>query len=299
MASRTALPLDAVVARIASRQHGVVATAQLLEAGLTRTQIQTRARHGGLHRVHRGVYAVGHPALSHPGRMLASVMACGPGAVLAHRSAADLWGIHKYAGLPEVTVPRTGARQRRGIRVHVSATLEPGDVTTRDGIPVTTPARTVTDLADVTTRRATQRALAAAERAGLASRHDLLIPPRGRRRVVHGPHRFSRSENEERFMQSLDRWGLPLPEQNQDIGPWEVDFIWREHALVVELDDPFSHLDREAFERDRLKDEQLTDAGLEVRRITTDRLATRPGDVRAMLARRLAHQGGENPHAGA
>jgi very-short-patch-repair endonuclease len=98
-------------------------------------------------------------------------------------------------------------------------------------------------------------------------------------------------------MGHVREWGLPLPERNQRVGPWEVDFIWRAQRLVVELDDPFTHLDPDSFERDRLKDERLEDAGLRVRRVTADRLMRHPGDVRAMLARRLEGDKNRPPRA--
>jgi very-short-patch-repair endonuclease len=180
---------------------------------------------------------------------------------------------------------RTGARRRGGMRLHVSTALG-ATVTTQLGIPVTTPDRTLTDLADVLTASALERALATAERKGLVNRADLQVLP-GRRRVVRTPHQFTRSDFEARFLASVRAWGLPEPRSNQLIAGLEVDFVWHGHRLIVELDHPYTHLNPQAFERDRLKDERLEDAGYTVRRVTEQRFRLWPADVRAMLSRRL------------
>ena len=114
------------------------------------------------------------------------------------------------------------------------------------------------------------------------------MPPPGRRRVVVAPHRFTRSGFERRFLSSLTAWGLPLPETNQLVAGWEVDCLWRDRALVVELDSAHTHLNHASFESDRRKDEALDAAGLTVRRITDVRLGTRPLEVRALMTRLLA-----------
>src|SRR3954465_8897179 len=135
-------PVDAVLARLAAPQHGMVTRDQLVSAGLNAGAIPYRPKVGRLHRVHRGVYAVGHLPPSPHARAMAAVLACGSGAVLSHRSAAALWGITPpWRGDVEVTA--AGKRDRRGIRAHRSSTLARSDVTTHFGIPVTTLARTV------------------------------------------------------------------------------------------------------------------------------------------------------------
>jgi very-short-patch-repair endonuclease len=265
----------------------VVGVAQLHALGMDAKMVARWVRAGRLFPLHRGVYAVGHPAVTWHGRALAAVLAGGPGAVLSHRSAAALWGIRRHDGLPELTVPRRKARRRPGLHVHMSGTLDAGVVTVRDGIPVTTPERTLVDLADVLTRSALARAVDAAERAGLVDRDRLLVPPPGRRRVVVAPHRFTRSGFERRFLAALRAWELPLPETNQIVAGWEVDCLWRDRGLVVELDSAHTHLNHASFESDRRKDEALADAGLNVRRITDVRLATRRHEVRALMTRLL------------
>ena len=150
---------DVAVAELARRQHGTVARAQMLALGMGAGAIKHRLACGRLHEVHRGVYAVGHSVLSMRGRWMAAVLAAGPGAVLSHRSAAALWGIRNGTAI-EVTTPH---RVRRpGIRAR-GATLPPDEITTRAGIPVTTVARTLLDLAAVLARHDVESAFHEAE----------------------------------------------------------------------------------------------------------------------------------------
>src|SRR3954452_22552385 len=141
-------PMDGAIASLGARQHGVVSRGQLRELGLADSAIVYRIASGRLHRVHRGVFAVGHRLLTARGRWSAAVLACGPGAVLSHASAAALWEMRPSAAVyVDVTIRRTGRRTRQGIRIHRPRTLPPSEVTTREGIPVTTAARTILDMA--------------------------------------------------------------------------------------------------------------------------------------------------------
>jgi hypothetical protein len=154
---------DAVVARIAGRQYGVVSTSQLTRAGITGTGITRRVHSGRLHRVHRGVYAVGHSALAADGRRMAAVLAGGPDAVLSHRSAAVTWELltASASDVEEITVPGTSGRirRRRLLVVHRSTTLSPAVITRRRGIPLTTPVRTLLDVRRALPTRLFERAL--------------------------------------------------------------------------------------------------------------------------------------------
>jgi predicted transcriptional regulator of viral defense system len=153
--------LDTRVSELAERQYGVVTFGQLRGLGLGEHWIYERVRTKRLHRLHRGVYAVRHEQLRRHGHWIAAVLACGPGAVLSHASAAALWSIRGSAAtVIDVTVPsRAGRLSRSGIRVHRSRRLGSQDVTTNDGIAVTTVARTLVDLADVLPKQALKRAL--------------------------------------------------------------------------------------------------------------------------------------------
>jgi len=124
--------LDRVISTIAERQHGIVSLAQLGAAGVTPRAVGRRVQSGRLHRIHRGVYAVGHPRLSREGRWLAAVLACGEAAVLSHRSAGALWELRpRLGGAIEVTMPGSAGRKRCGLTVHRSSTLLPAHVTRR------------------------------------------------------------------------------------------------------------------------------------------------------------------------
>lgn len=142
------LPPDRRVAALAHEQYGVVACGQLIACGLERGAIALRVANGRLLRLHQGVYAVGHTRLTRHGRWLAAVLARGPGAALSHGGAAALWDLAPTrGGALEVSVPTVGGRSRPGLVIHRAPTLAAADVTRRDGVPVTTPARTLLDYA--------------------------------------------------------------------------------------------------------------------------------------------------------
>src|SRR3954469_6944674 len=228
---------DGRVARIAVRQHGVVTLRQLEEAGGTREATYKRARRGRLHRIHRGVYAVGHRAPSHHARWMAAVLACGEGAVLSHHSAAGLWKLLKpIEGPIHVSTPSTSGRTaRRGIHLHrCPALCEPSSspsylprragrggrfTTHRPRIPVTTIQRTIDDLDGTVAPYLLRRARRQAELKGVQ-----LEGSEGRR---------ARSDLEEDFFTLVRSHHLPLPETNVKLGRWEVDFFWRRRRLVV------------------------------------------------------------------
>jgi very-short-patch-repair endonuclease len=264
---------DALVARIAARQHGVVAIGQLHAAGLLPSVITKRVSAGRLHRIHRGVYAVGHVGLSREGRWMAGVLACGPGAVLSHRSAAALWGIAPASGVVDVTVPGNGGRaKRRGINLHRSARFQPGQCTLRDAIPVTRPARTLDDL---------RRVLSAKEFAAALREAEFLRLPIGDR---FAPDR-TRTELESRLLSLCRRHRLPKPEVNARLERFVVDFLWREQRLIVEADGWESHRTRSAFEADRARDARLKVLGYEVLRFTWRQITSDPrGVARAIRA---------------
>src|SRR6266511_3782412 len=166
---------DLVIARIAARQHGVVSYSQLRAAGMSQPVISKRTKASRLHRLHRGVYAVGHTNLSFEGRCMAATLALGNGAVVSHRSAAAVWGmLPAHTGSIDVTVPGDGGREKhKGIRVHRSSTLIAGVTTRRNGIAVTKPARTLRDLHRTVPQSVYQRAIRRALDLRLISSADL------------------------------------------------------------------------------------------------------------------------------
>ena len=291
-AKLTEPPSDRAVAELARRQHGVVSRAQLDALGLSRTEIDGRVRRGRLHRVHRGVYAVGHLALTRYGRFMAGVLACGEGAALSHFSAAVLWAILDDRG-QRIHVTAEKPRRRRGIVVH-EAPLE-GERVRRHGIVVTTPARTIVDLADVVARRRTlERAIDEAEYLRLD--WSEAAPRHGRRGsgllssvlAVHDPGSTrTLSELEERFIEFCDNHGFRRPEVNCSIEGYLCDFVWREERVVVETDGGQAHGTRRAKERDPVRDVDLQIAGWRVMRVTWRRLLREPEAVAEQLRRLL------------
>ena len=288
---------DAAIAQIASGQHGVVTLAQLHDAGLGIGAIELRLRNGRLHRLHRGVFALGHTRISQEGRWLAAVFALGEGAVLSHVSAAALWGIrHSASARIHVTVrTNAGRTPRRGIVVHRSLTLGPADVDEHDAIPVTSVSRTLLDLAGVLTPTRLERAV---EQSLALRRFDLravesVLAANPRRpgagalaeiiaHIHHDPS-LTRRELEKLMLDLCAAHGIERPEVNVVVDDYEVDFLWRTRRLVVETDGLQWHSTPTALERDRRRDERLTVLGYRVVRFTYRRVTDEPAAVAATL----------------
>ncbi len=282
-------------ARLAMRQHGVVTLDQLRRLGLTADAVRQRARAGRLVRLHRGVYAVAGAPLTPRGRWLAAVLAVGPGAVLSHASAAALWDIRPTAaGLVDVYTTDRSRRSRPGIRVHRPRRLDDADIATVEGIPVTTVARTIVDLSTRLTAPALARLLNEAEirrRLDLRAIEASSRPGRAGERLRQAVETYrdgpTRSALEDRFAELVDRMRLPRPARNVrvDVGTRsiEVDALWADRHLVVELDGAAYHRTRRAFEEDRRRDAELQAAGYRVLLITPRRLERDARGVRAEL----------------
>jgi very-short-patch-repair endonuclease len=248
---------------------------------MSRDVASKRAKAGQLHRIHRGVYAVGHARLSFEGRCVAAVLALGAGAVVSHQSAAAVWGmVNRHSGPIDVTVPGDGGREKRkGIRVHRSPALIGGVTTRRNGIAVTKPGRTLRDLHRTSPQPVFRRALRRALDLRLVRSADV-------RREAH----LTRSELERIFLSLCRRHRFPQPEVNAGVGSYEVDFLWPDRRLIVETDGFRHHGDRTAFERDRARDAHLQTLGFRVlrftyRQVTDDRSAV-VAALRALLGRR-------------
>src|SRR3954452_15859781 len=243
-------PPDERVSAVAARQYGVVSRRQLRELGLSNRSVTQRVAAGRLHPIHRSVFAVGHTVLVRHGRWLAAVLACRPHAVLSHAAAGALWDLRpSRATIIDVTLPGTGGRQRRkDIRIHRARSLA-GQTTTKDGIPVTTPGRTILDLAANLDRRGIERLLDRAENARLCD--DL---PLGALARAHHGHRgaskllatledhtpgttLTKSDLEERFLALCRHAGLPKPTKlNDHVEGLEADFIFKTQRVLVETD---------------------------------------------------------------
>jgi very-short-patch-repair endonuclease len=276
---------DDVIADLAARQHGLVARGQLLAAGIGSRAIVHRVDTGRLHPLYRGVYAVGHRVLSPRGRWMAAVLATD--GVLSHRSAAALWSLRPWQGRIEITTPRTRTT-RAGLLLH-RAVLPPDETTMHDGIPVTTPARTLLDLAGVLPRHQLQQALNEAEIQRLPGPRALLDrhPTKkgtGALRTAAAPT-HTRSDLETRFLTFLDDRRFPPPQINVLIEGIEVDVAWPGHKLIVELDGYAFHSTHDAFHADRRRDRRLTAAGWRVVRLTwrdLDEPDALAGELRAL-----------------
>ena len=272
---------DQRLAELAGRQHGVVTRDDLRALGFSEAMIKGRVASGRLHRLYRGVYAVGHTVLNRHAHYLAAVMAGGAGTVLSHRSAAAVWGIRPTdAARVDVTVAHTsGFRSTSRIAVHRSRRAI--DVILKDGIPVTTPGQTLADLATALPRRALEKAAETAE----ALRLHVAVPEghAGTKRLAeamgHDLSTTTRSPLEDAFLELCDAYGIPRPLVNTIVEGYEVDFCWPDARLIVETDGHTRHGTREAFERDRARDARLTALAWRVMRFTRRRIAAEPVSV--------------------
>jgi very-short-patch-repair endonuclease len=292
---------ERALSALADRQYGVVAVTQLRRLGFGPHHVDNRVAAHRLRRVHRGVYAVGHRQIRREARWLAAVLACGPDALLSHRSAAALWGVLDLERpRVDVTVPGRGARERQGIRIRRSVALGAEDRSEHLGIPVTSVPRTLLDLAGDVPAWRVRRAFEEAARLELLDRRGLeRLVKRSRGRlgiavvrdlITYDPSAAARtrSELEKDFLDFCREEGLPTPLVNTRLAGYEVDVYWPRARLVVELDSWEYHRSHNAFERDRAKASDLKLAGFEVVQVTDRRLRGEREQVRATLAALLA-----------
>lgn len=293
------------LAELAERQHGVVARRQLGALGLSPTMVRDRIEQGHLLRLHRGVYAVGHRRLRREGWWMAAVLAAGPRAVLSHRDAAALHGLRRPGDHVRWEVTTSGrAASTPALRVRRSEVLAPQDRTTVGGIPVTSVARTLVDLAGVVSVAQLRRALAEAERQhrfDLRAIEDAMARTAGRKGAGHARlhaalagleavgERVTRSRLERRFLALLAAHGLPRPLTNHWLEGQEVDACWPRERVTVELDGWDAHRTREAFQTDRTRSNALQGRGWIALRLTWADVSRQPqataATVRAALAR--------------
>ena len=300
--------IDDAIFALAARQHGAVTRSQLLAAGLARGMVASRLESGRLRPLHRGVYLLGSltgPLEPERARAMAAVLACGSGTVLSHRSAAWLWGVLPRPGPAapvDVTVPNRARTRRPGIRARRSADLPARDTTRLEGVPVTTPARTLRDLSLVVGARDLDRAAARFERRGLIGSTEMrALPARHRGRPGAGLLRaalscgdgmaLTRSAAEERFLEIVRRGRLPRPRTNVVVQGHEVDFLWPGEKLVVEVDGFAFHASRRSFEADRRRDAELAAAGMRVVRVTWRQIVEENHATLARVAQALARAG--------
>lgn len=286
---------------LATRQHGVVSHAQLLALGFDEQWIERRMRERRLTALHRNVYAVGHRRLTIRAPWWAAILAYGPASVLSHQSAAILWGFRRSRGGPvHVTAPqgRQGLRRRKGIWIHRNK-FGPEDVLIQAGFPVTTVARTLFDVAEVAPFDSLKGAAEEADRLKLLQLRALEeVCERGHGRRALRPMRRliaelrppdeGRSPLEIRFPVFVREHHLPMPTQNVQVLDHEVDALWPDAKLIVELDSWEHHGHRAAFERDRARDPKLLIASYRTIRVTHRRLDREPvqlaNEIRQLLS---------------
>lgn len=272
--------IDRALARLAGAQDGIVTRRQLRELGLTDDEIDRMLRTGRLHRVHRGVYHVGHSALSERARHRAALLAVGAAAVLSHRSAAALWGLLAWDGYPELTTTLRSQNRLAGLIVH--RVRSPPQATTHRGFRITTVEQTILDLATVLPARPLARALGEAEYQRLLDRDRLRALARGRRgaaaiRVALGDGpAATHSSLEDSFLDLLRRAELPSPQVNARLGGRQVDFFWPEQRVIVETDGWAAHGRRAAFDADRQRDLDFESRGYRTARVSERNLRQRP-----------------------
>jgi hypothetical protein len=289
---------DAAIAELARKQHGVVGRAQLLELEMGARAIESRIEREQLHRLHHGVYKVGYRRINRKGWWMAAVLASGPGACLSHRSAARLLGFFPPGSeWVEVTCPSGSRTRRNGIISHQSEIAE-DERTVVDEVPVTSPFRTIFDLAGVLELRALERTFHEAEVRGLTDRVSLpMLLERypGRRgaknlRAILGsdePVGITRNDFEEAFLALIDACGLPRPRMNADLAVrgrfFEIDALWERERFAVELDSRSVHGTKKRFESDRQRDRILVAEGWKTMRVTWQQLQEEPEEIAADL----------------
>jgi Transcriptional regulator, AbiEi antitoxin/Protein of unknown function (DUF559) len=285
---------DVRVARLAARQWGVLSARELRMCGMSRDAVKVRARNGQLHPLYRGVYAVGHANITQEGRFLAAVKACGPTAVLSHFAAAALYGLVRWDDrYPEVST--RSERRHRGIRVHRSSLLDVRDLTRHQGIPVTTPARTLIDLAATFEYRALRRTVREAQRSlvtvgQILATLERLGPRPGigkLRRILATGHAPTRSELEDATLDLILKAGFERPDVNKPI--WLdgrrliPDFRWPAQRLIIEADGAEWHEDRLTREDDAEKQAILEAHGERVVRVTWSQVIRQPAQTRKRI----------------
>ena len=275
------MPADITARRVlavAARQHGAVSLAQLVEAGLGRHRVAHLVRSGWLRRRHYGVYLAG-PLDTPFTHAMAAVLAYAPRGLLSHHSAGVLWRICRppFCRIHVTVAGDSGVHSRNGVHAHRCRDLDPADSTRHECIPVTSPARTLLDLAAHLPEKELARATEEAQVHHLVTddslneqfqRHPHHRGTAALRKAIRRDPALTRSEAERRFLELIRSARIPEPRTNVRVGRYEVDFYWPAHDLIVEVDGYAFHSPRSAFERDRRRDVELGAQGHRVMRVT-------------------------------
>jgi very-short-patch-repair endonuclease len=281
---------------LAGRQHGIVTRHQLLGLGFGPRSIEHRIAQGRLHHVMHGIYAVGWPTLTPKRRWMAAVLASGAGAMLSHRSAAALWGIAKERpGRIDISVRRRCELRRPGLHIRSRTALAAADILEHEGIPVTSPTRTLVDLATELSPLGIERAVNEADKRDLVNPETLRLAldacagqpgaPTLRKLLDKRTFRLSDSDLEIFFRPIAVEAGLPFPLSKQIVNGWEVDFYWPDFGLVVETDGLRYHRTASTQTRDARRDRAHALAGMTPLRFTHYEIKHEAERVRAELNR--------------
>jgi predicted transcriptional regulator of viral defense system len=298
------------IARICHAQNGVITLEQLEARGLSVQAVHERLVVGRLHRIHQTVYSLTPRVMTERGKFMAAVLACGPDAVLSHRSAAYLWGLVDSWEEPiDVTAPNRRGRSPEGVAAHRDGSLQPIDKTTRYGIPCSGVARTVLDFAAVAPEWEVRKVIAQAEILGILDKAKLrALLKRSRRRrgvarlrlildTIHPQTKRTRSELERLFLDMCAKRSVPEPEVNiwlptPDGKRYQADFLWRGAKLIVEADSRRFHDTDSAFVADRKRRQQLELAGWRVSQCTWEEVEREPRRLALTVAALIARGAG-------
>jgi very-short-patch-repair endonuclease len=288
--------VERAIAAIARRQDNVITHDQLIDAGLGRGAIAGRLQAQTMQWMHRGVYLLGAAPPTPMARSRAAVLACGNGAVVSHRAAAGLYNLlPPVDGEVDVTVVGRNPGFHMGIRLHRPRGIAPGDVTKMCGVPVTSVARTICDLAASESAEATEHSFQEALYRKVVTPRALAAvlarEPRRKgaaviRRLIRDP-RLTRSERERLLLKLIEQAQLPKPVTNVRLHGYRVDVFWPAERLIVEFDGWRAHGHRHAFKNDRKRDQILVAAGYRVIRVTDRQLLDEPLALIARIAQAL------------
>ena len=288
--------VERAIARVAGRQDNVIAREQLIAAGLGRGAIAHRVRVGWIRRLYHAVFLIGPAPPSLMARARAAAMSFGAGAVISHRTAAELFALlPERGGDVDLTVAARNPRSRSGVRVHRVAAFGPGEVTKMRGVPVTSVARTICDMAATESRRDVEHAFQEGLYRRIVTERQIAAvlkrePNRRGAPVIRGlldDPGMTRSERERALQRLIAQAQLPKPLTNVRLHGHLVDAYWPEYGLVLEFDGWQAHGHRSAFETDRKRDQVMVAHGLRVIRVTDRQLKHEPVAVAARIAMAL------------
>jgi very-short-patch-repair endonuclease len=290
--------VDGEVARIAGRQHRVINTRQLRAVGLTEEAVAYRVEQERMRRLWRGIYLVGPGQPDPLSLAMGGVLSAEPAGILSHGWAGWTWDFVSKTSFPvDVTIAGSSRRGPPPVRIHRSRSLDPRDITRRKGIPVTTPARTLLDLAETTDVDALGKLAAEAQVIGAVTErqlHDVIARHPTRRGAARlraalddGPM-LTKEESERLLFNLLKAAGLPRPQTNARVGRYKPDFLYRDERLIIEVDGFSTHGHRRAFETDRVRQQELVARRYRVMRVTYRQLTNEPIAIAARIAAALA-----------